>query len=275
MRNYQFILVLLTFSYLSCSPSESQEEAITTSQISNSERMETITLDLADLIDSTTLDLQQITIQSDIVFKQAKRFEGYALKDLLSATLAMFEDTTDIIMTYHCTDGYKPTMSISRLFEQNAYLITKDLDAPQGSNWTNEWSKKMSPYYVVWDVDTTIAYNYPWPYGVFELSFSDFDQQFAPIYPEDNELAQAGFTQFKQKCLKCHKINQIGGNMGPEFNYPKNITSYWQKEDIYQFALNPQSYRISSSMAAIPHLSREEFNLIYTYLEYMKDKKEL
>ena len=60
--------------------------------------------------------------------------------------------------------------------------------------------------------------------------------------------------------------------MGPEFNFPKSITEYWKKEDIYNFLRNPQSYRYSAKMPAVK-LSREDFEEIYGYLKAMKGVK--
>jgi cytochrome c2 len=73
--------------------------------------------------------------------------------------------------------------------------------------------------------------------------------------------------------MKCHGINKVGGVMGPEFNYPKNITEYWDTEDIWAFVQNPQSFRYSSSMPAQTDLKREGFDEIIAYLEVMKDYK--
>ena len=60
--------------------------------------------------------------------------------------------------------------------------------------------------------------------------------------------------------------------MGPEFNYPTNITTYWNRENIIAFAKNPQSFRYNSKMPAVVKLNDQEFNQIIDYLEYVKNR---
>lgn len=73
--------------------------------------------------------------------------------------------------------------------------------------------------------------------------------------------------------MKCHAINKEGGEMGPEFNYPKNIMEYWSEANIIAFAKNPTAFRINSKMPPVTDLKDEEFVEIVKYLKYISKHK--
>jgi cytochrome c2 len=54
------------------------------------------------------------------------------------------------------------------------------------------------------------------------------DENIAFLFPKEN--SKADYELFK-KNVTCHAINKIGGNMGPELNYPKSVTEYWNKSN--------------------------------------------
>ena len=89
----------------------------------------------------------------------------------------------------------------------------------------------------------------------------------------ENSAAVKGFDTFSNHCLPCHSINGDGGNLGPEFNYPKSMTEYWQESDFAAFAKNPKSYRISSAMYPKDYLTDAEFKSIWAYLKDMAGRK--
>jgi mono/diheme cytochrome c family protein len=89
----------------------------------------------------------------------------------------------------------------------------------------------------------------------------------------NNPALMPGFELFRENCMKCHSVNQIGGTMGPEFNHPKNITKYWNTADIIAFAKQPASFRDNSRMPPMEHLSDNELQLIVQYLAYLAEKR--
>ncbi|MEL6652723.1 MAG: cytochrome c, partial [Bacteroidota bacterium] len=107
-----------------------------------------------------------------------------------------------------------------------------------------------------------------WPYAVTDIRLSKAGEEFLAAMPPD-EAHLEGFELFKHTCIKCHTVNKVGGSMGPELNFPRNITEYWQKEDIWAFVQSPQSFRYNSKMPPMANLEREEFELIYGYLSSM------
>ena len=214
-----------------------------------------------------------ITIAYDHFFKQKKRFKAYPLAAILKPLLAQVKDTSNLRITFTCMDGYAPNMNLSKVMEHEGYLAVQDLDQPEGKDWADSLASKFRPYYLVWQGIGKTDETFAWPYGLAEIRIASFIYDFADAYPLHDKAAQKGFALYQLHCMKCHSINRVGGVMGPEFNYPKSITTYWEKEDIWNFLRNPQSYRYSAKMPALPSLPKEEFEEIYTYLLAMQGKK--
>lgn len=213
-----------------------------------------------------------VNIAVDPVFKTAKVYQGMPLAKVLAQLLMDVSDTSDLRVSFVCVDGYAPDMPLSRVLGQTAVLARRDATLPAGQDWPDSLRRRFAPFYLVWPNVDPNDHRYAWPYGVFEIRINTFAQAFGAAYPHNNPTAQAGFKIFQQECMKCHAVNQVGGVMGPEFNHPKNISTYWRKEDLWAFAKNPQSYRISSTMPAQTELTRADFEKIYAYLRYMRQQ---
>lgn len=267
MRNLLFWLLFSSIVFTCSSPDKSTELLVNAD-------FEAIEVDLEDLFAAGQFPNDTlITIEHDEFFKQKKRYKAYPLAPILKPLLAKVKDTTNLRVTFTCTDGYAPNMNLNKVLSHKAYLAVQDMDqAAAGKDWADSLAKKFRPYYVVWQDAREGDAGFAWPYGVAEIRIASFFYDFADAFPLHNTAAQKGFQLFQIHCMKCHSINKIGGVMGPEFNYPKSITEYWKKEDIYNFLTNPQSFRYSAKMPAVK-LPREDFEEIYGYLVEMKSEK--
>lgn len=267
MRNL-FFLLLCSALVLACTQTEKSSELIVNGDF------QSIEVSLEDLFESGQFPKDTIiTIEHDEFFKKKKSYKAYPLAPILAPLLAKVKDTTNLRVTFTCTDGYAPNMNLSKVIQNKAFLAVQDLDqAAAGKDWADTLANKFRPYYLVWPGTKEGDASFAWPYGLAEVSIASFFHDFADAFPLHNKAAQKGFTLFQIHCMKCHSVNKIGGVMGPEFNYPKSITEYWKKEDMYNFMRNPQSYRYSAKMPAVG-LSQGEFDEIYSYLREMKDEK--
>ena len=281
VKSYYFFLIGLSLLF-SCT-SELVEEKEKPSAPPVSEEAPTIeqgtsmlTIDLATLQTEGKLpEAEEITIPSDLVLKTSKTYQAYSFKAILNPFLEKMEieDSSTTVVTFVCKDGYKPTRYLSELLDYEGYIAFKDMDAKDGKNWIDSLESQLAPYYLVWATEPEDRQALTWPYGLEQIQINKVDTIYDAIYPRDAPAAVAGFEHFKKHCLKCHAINKLGGALGPEMNYPKNILEYWQVEDVWNFAKNPTSYRWNSKMYAIEDLTREEFEEIVKYLTYMKDHK--
>ena len=269
MKNLTIYLIgLLLLSLVGC-----RNETFSDTSDTKIEQISLDTLDLVALFTTYLMDTVEVAIPKDEFFRTAKQYKGISLTTLLSNhAFEKLKDTTGLLLVFECSDGYKPTMPLHVALQHEGYIVFQDKDAPNGKPWIDSVAGKFAPYYLVWKSDSTSRAVLPTPYGLYKISFSASESQFANAYPKSDHIAQQGFEIFKTHCMKCHSINKVGGNLGPELNYPKNITEYWRKEDIWNFIQHPQSYRYNSKMPA-QAINKSEFDLIIAYLEHIKSNK--
>ena len=211
-----------------------------------------------------------ITIAQDVVFKGPKTYRAFPLVANLLANLNLETTHTDLEVVFKCLDGYAPHMPLEKVLSGKGFLAYKDLDIKTNENWADSLSQKLSPFYLVWQ--NADQESYVWPYALTEIQLKSSKEAFQAALPE-NKKHYRGFELFSTHCMKCHSVNKVGGTMGPEFNFPTNITTYWTKDNIRKFIKEPTAYRYNSKMPPIGQtINNDQFEAIYDYLESMKDK---
>ncbi len=206
-----------------------------------------------------------------MVLQQPVQYTGFSLQKILNEEFDLSAvDTATSTLVLVCADGYAPTVPLADALQAKA-LVARSMVGD--TLWRDSLRQKFAPYYLVWEDRDTAVYNYPWPYALVALQITSAAEQFRDALPPEEAGVATGFALFRDKCMKCHSINKVGGIMGPEFNYPKNITEYWDVEHLWDFVQNPQSYRYRSTMPAQQNLSREDFDAIVAYLEVMAENK--
>lgn len=203
-----------------------------------------------------------------------KDFIGFPLTDLLKTAFERFHiDTAQAIVLFECSDGYTPTAPLALMYGKNKpYVVSADAAAATGEKWMPGF-EKFAPYYLVWDDYLPADHRYVYPYSLVKIKILSIQKAFKNAYPSDNTDMVKGFMLYSQNCMKCHAINAVGGGMGPELNYPKNITEYWSDANIIAFAKNPPAFRINSKMPPVTDLKDEAFAEIVKYLKYMSKHK--
>lgn len=222
---------------------------------------------------------QPVRVADDPVFHKSKTFQAISLKSLLEAHTKL--QTLDVAQTqivFECEDGYNPSMPLAMVLGRQAYLAIRDEDAPKGEDWITAVKdgqiKTVAPFYVIYDNVTPNEHDYKWPYNLVRISLVQADEELAVIYPHDDDTMVQGFGLFQKNCNICHALNGVGGVMGPELNYPKNVTEYWRStNDIKAFVRQPTAYRNACKMPAVPYLTDKELNEIIRYLTYMAGHK--
>ncbi len=213
-----------------------------------------------------------IHVPFDPYFKTAKTYRAFPLASNLRAFLGSGIIDTSLDVIFECTDGYRPHMPLEKVLRGNGYLAYRDLEAPEGKQWHDSVAQTMPPFYLIWPDAATESKDYVRPYALKGVEFKKAEEEFAAAIPWAKEH-MAGYQLFSSTCMKCHSINKAGGAKAPELNYPKNITEYWTKENIWNFIQNPASFRFNSKMPPMSGIDRAAFEKIYAYLESMKDQK--
>jgi mono/diheme cytochrome c family protein len=219
-----------------------------------------------------------VEVADDPVFHQKKKYEGILLKTILEKFSSFQKlDIQKTQIVFECEDGYNPSMPLAKVLSKKAYLCLRDQAAPAGSDWVTAvkdgQTKVVAPFYVVYTDVPASDYSFKWPYNLVRMRLVPVNDEEQQIFPAKDETMVKGYDLFRQNCLTCHALNGIGGQMGPELNYPRNITEYWKLEDIKAFVVNPKSFRHSSNMPAVTYLQTRELDEIMAYLSYMKSQK--
>jgi mono/diheme cytochrome c family protein len=220
---------------------------------------------------------QLVSIRYDHYFRTAKQYRGFPVAEILINQIrTQGVDTTGAMVVFECTDGYRPVMDLWKVLgDKQGYVVYKDASAPAGLCWPDSLAARFTPYYLVWADVSPSDHQYTWPYGLAHIEIVPGTAEFKSVFPADRPEVARGFSLFRENCMKCHSVSQIGGTMGPELNAPKNITEYWRADDIIAFAKKPTSFRSNSKMPPMEHLSEEELKEIVRYLEYLADKNDV
>jgi hypothetical protein len=83
--------------------------------------------------------------------------------------------------------------------------------------------------------------------------------------------AQRGFGAWRVHCQKCHMLNGDGGEIGPELNWPMNVTEYWQPNMLKRWVLDPASMRLPAKMPPINPALDPALGEKYPRLEELND----
>lgn len=279
--NKVIIFILLSIVYISCNSSQTSSKndslEVAKLEIEETPANDSLDIDLLALKAQGLLkNTQIIIVKNDPVYHKTKKFNALPLKELMEKYSSMENLTAaDIKVVFECEDGYKPEMPLEKLLSAKAFLAISDVEAPKGREWEQIFKDghemKAEPFYVIYEDVSPEDGSYKWPYNLVKIHFAPLHENDAALMPKD-KIAMAGYELFKNRCQTCHAINKIGGKMGPELNYPKSVTEYWETDDLKAFIQNPANYRNDVKMPSLG-IKPEEANEIVKYLTYMSEHK--
>jgi cytochrome c2 len=266
------ISCLFIFWFLSCTKQKEQkiEETINIQP--------EIVLDLLAIKAKNKLGKDTVvTIANDPVYHKTKKYHAVNALLLLKNEIDLSKvDIKNTLIVFECIDGYKPEMPLELFLNSKPYLAFKDVDAPKGSNWEkiikNGNEMNADPFYLVYDSVSSVNQEYKWPYNVIKFHFVSKNRNIEALQPKEDEKAMKGFALFQKQCITCHAINGIGGQMGPELNYPKSVTEYWKETELVDYIVNPASFRHKVKMPTLGITKQKSEEIVY-YLKYMSKKK--
>lgn len=281
-------LGFLLTAWLACQPASRHEAPGDKSPVSMGEGPPSLNVGARDSLAPVVIDVSsverldtllqrhEVRVGKDYTFKTSKQYEGFSLRELLAPYLQRHQlsDSSEALLTFICSDGYAPSQKLSDALQQEGYLAFRDLALGETEGrWPDSLAEKFQPFYLVWEHLPADDQLMVWPFGLVRIELRLQNDLHDAIRPVDDPDALAGFDLYEHHCLKCHSINKVGGKVGPEFNYPKNILEYWEVEHIWAYAKDPRSFRYNARMYPIRSLSRDEFDAIIAYLGYMRAHK--
>lgn len=232
--------------------------------------------DLATLLASLR---PRLVKTKDPYYKTQKVFYGVPLAHLLSQLWPDFkasEPGKGVDIEFQAADGYKVRFSSELAHDPAAYLVFADSEldsfAPIGDRAADP-----SPLYLVWEGNEfTNLETHPRPWAITHIRKLGADQGLELTIPRDgfghDQTAKSGHDLFARDCIRCHSINQQGGNLGPDLNVPQNILEYRPIAQVRAYIKNPLTFRYGS-MPAHPDLSDENLDQLIAYLQIMGKSK--
>jgi cytochrome c2 len=272
VKIHHILSCFFIFSFLSCN--QKKEQKIETTSIAQPEMV----LDLLDLQTKNKLGKDTVvTVSNDPVYHKTKKYHAVNALLLLKNEIDLSKvDIKNTLIVFECIDGYKPEMPLELFLNAKPYLAFKDVDAPKGSNWEkitkNGNEMNADPFYLVYDSVSSDNQEYKWPYNVIKFHFVSKNKNIEALQPKEDEKAMKGFLLFQKQCITCHAINGLGGEMGPELNYPKSVTEYWKETELVDYIVNPAAFRNKVKMPTLGITKQQSEEIVY-YLKYMSKKK--
>ena len=211
---------------------------------------------------------------NDPVYKREQRYQGFWLRDILKDLARGGRPEADVYVRFRCKDGYLPIMPLPRALAAKGLVAIRDANAPQGEDWQalpgNESSSTPAPSYLVWLSPPGDPDEYPWPYRMVAIELVSSSDALAGL---DGNGSKPGRELFITHCLKCHRINGVGGTYGPELNSPCSVTEYWNPRLLSRFIANAGSIRTGTKMPSFDSLREKDVQAIVDYLQSMAGHK--
>lgn len=208
----------------------------------------------------------------DPLYKGKREYQGYRLVDVLQR-LPSFHSRKNqgLYVRFQCLDGYQPVMPLERALSGHGVVAVRSLSANSKDGWEPLAAKgtkvAVGPAYLVWAGRGELPDEFPWAYQLMSLDIVEP----STLLPAVNADAKTnlGLQLFTLHCLKCHAINSIGGNIGPELNVPCSVSQYWQPQYLRRYIRRPASVRARAKMPDFRNLSDHEIDSLCEYLRYM------
>lgn len=214
---------------------------------------------------------------------QVVTYQGMDLLDLLNLAFGAEWRHYELVK-FHSRDGYQPVIPRDILLAHRGLVAYREQgkdDLPPIQGHRGE-TIELGPYFLVWDNRTDAGaktepwLSWPWQLVAIELTRPELAFPKTTPPPAASDEAKRGFTAFLQHCIKCHQINGEGGDIGPELNYPVNVTEYWQADWLPRFIADPKAVRQNARMVGFyPGIQNREAIIrdIVSYLQAMAGRK--
>ena len=231
------------------------------------------TLDLAQM--KAHLPVSELAI-FDTEYGKPKRYRGFALGQVLALGFGPGWQGSDYTeMVFSALDGYASVSPLEKLGEPGGFIVFQDLDhaewEPVGRNRASP-----GPFYLVWaKPGQSTAHGYPWPWQLAKIELVRFQDRYPEVYPVNVDRASpvyAGFLTFKERCMRCHAMNQQGGLVGPDLNAPRSVTEYRTAEMLKSFIRQPSQFRYTR-MPDHTDLSDADLDNLLDYLRHMANQR--
>jgi mono/diheme cytochrome c family protein len=214
---------------------------------------------------------------------QPASYRGAGLTELLNRVYGERWKSAGLVK-FVTVDGYQPVVTVEAIQRHQGLMAYADAGTdrlrPLGDG--HGGTVDPGPFYLVWENrKDTGARTDPWlqwPWQLARVELTSLEREYPQTAPPAGASPEVlrGFNGFLSHCAKCHRVNGEGGQVGPELNYPVNVTEYWQAEWLPKFITQPSAIRHNSKMPPYPATAGDaqaEIRDILAYLRAMKERK--
>ncbi|GAB4437480.1 MAG: cytochrome c [Turneriella sp.] len=242
-------------------------------------QLEVATLQGKKLVSLSELRLSAGDREVEVEDHYLKRRVSYRALPLASLLRAWAPAGPYDEILFHCADGYEARASRVDLEQGrlDSFFLAYGEGGERFRSRILQGKEQVSPepFYAV-STDPQGYATLSWPYEVVGVEFIRFAEKYPGLLPDavaQNPVTRAGFDLFRKECLRCHSLNLMGGEIGPELNVPRNITEYRDSAYLRAFIRNASAFRARSKMPPFTDLSETELESILYYLVRMKMHK--
>ena len=222
------------------------------------------------------LPASEVRVRSSM-FEGVRNYAGFPIQAVLDLAFGdRWHDPDYSHIAFIALDGYVGISELSRFNEQGGYLAFRDLDV--GAGWAPVGSRQSDPgpFFLLWTGSgQTTTKGYPWPWQVASINLLRFADQYPEVVPaavQGDDPVYQGFSLFRERCLRCHAMNQQGGRIGPDLNAPQSITAYRSERMIKSYIRAPSQYRYTH-MPDHRDLTDRDLDNLYRYFLHQADNR--
>jgi mono/diheme cytochrome c family protein len=230
---------------------------------------------------ATAIGLVELEVAKDPHFGPDRVFAGFALGPLL-AHIGL-GDAPELLLV--CSDGYRIALNVSALSRPGLRALLAIRDTALPADGESHWAAyrhgadtvSFDPFYLVWasndenaDLGTETL---PWPFQLSEIHRFDRSGYFAPARPPvgAGEALQEGFRIYTAHCGKCHRMRDVGGDVGPALDRGGSVASVLTTEQLRDYVRHDGSRYPHSKMPQFSKLLRPaEIDEVVAYLQAMQ-----
>lgn len=217
------------------------------------------------------------TIEVDDPYGQGRvKFLGRPFRELLALAFGPdWASDPEAEILFVCADGYRNSLPVSQFIKHEAWLVTKKENGAFRGGRAGAKTIDYSPSYLVWenlsDLEMKAQGDHGWPYQVVSLEWVKFEERFPGLRPagDSSENVKTGFKVYREYCLSCHSLSGVGGKVGPELGYPKNVTEYFDPQTLALWIDNPAKVRLDPKMPPLPATVPNRAQAIQDVIAYL------